>query len=686
MFFFSQISFYSLEKIPPTAITATSTSLMRIGSAIISVLCLFFFVLSLRCTVVLADSSVPWNTTNGVSEFIHATNENKREKTKKGRKKRNRRSPDDSVRLLVKYNANNYGKSYFTIFEGNSLIKEFDLSLSHYSVASITVSNKDVDLFQNNSDFELVEMDHEMRAFVGTTNISIHTTTTVAIGDTNGDNSSSRQLTEQQDYGISMVQANQLTLGDSLIKICVVDTGYGEGHPDLPTAGLHGVEGWNEPLGTYGKWDIDVHGHGTHVAGIIGAVGENNRGVVGVNKDPNKYSLFIAKGLSDTGTSSTSNVLAAVHQCAQNGAKVVNLSLGGTGRSVIAEEVYKDLYDQGILIFAAAGNSASDETNYPASFENVVSVSAVDSNEAKATFSQWNNQVEMVGPGVHILSTVTTNNGTNFTYATRSGTSMATPYVAGVAALVWSHFPSCSNNQIRNALIKTAKDVGPTGCDSTYGHGIVQAKDAYDLLASEGCQAGGQSPSPLSHGSLGGCLQNDNLTAPSPPPSCAKGKTLFQLALLTDDYPEETRWDVQDMTKTIIVSGSGYSSRRSYHHERHCLEDNANYYTFTIYDEFSDGICCSWGNGLYEVKYGEAFVYTGSGNFESEESFSFGSTIDQTLSPSMVPTIKFCYDNPEWTINYKGRIKTCSWVADRPIRRCRYSGAEEFCRMACGSC
>ena len=134
-----------------------------------------------------------------------------------------------------------------------------------------------------------------------------------------------------------------------------------------------------------------------------------------------------------------------------------------------------------------------------------MSVAAVDSNEKRAYFSQYNSQVEIAGPGVSVRSTIPNNNG----YANKSGTSMATPHVAGVAALVWSYFPECTNHQIRGALIKSARDKGAPGCDTQYGHGIVDADAAFELLKNGGCDAGDNTAGP----SPGGCAQ---LAAPTP--------------------------------------------------------------------------------------------------------------------------------------------------------------------------
>merc|ERR1711862_442323 len=140
---------------------------------------------------------------------------------------------------------------------------------------------------------------------------------------------------------------------------------------------------------------------------------------------------------------------------------------------------YKKLYeDDGILFIAAAGNGGSSSKLYPASYPALVSVAALDSNKNTASFSQYNDQLEISGPGVAVTSTFP-NDG----YKTWSGTSMATPHVAGVAGLLWMYFPECKNYQIRNVLAATAEDLGDGGCDTKYGHGLVQAKKAYELLS-----------------------------------------------------------------------------------------------------------------------------------------------------------------------------------------------------------
>ncbi len=163
-----------------------------------------------------------------------------------------------------------------------------------------------------------------------------------------------RRLAENLPYGIDMVNASWVWDQDppaDPIKICVVDTGYDSGHPDLPKEVEHNVKGWHAGIGTsstpYGKWNVDGHGHGTHCAGTIGAIGDNGIGVTSVNPDPSKFQFIITKGLSDGGSGTTANVVSAVEQCVIKGAKVVSMSLGGSGYNPEINAFYEEMYDGG---------------------------------------------------------------------------------------------------------------------------------------------------------------------------------------------------------------------------------------------------------------------------------------------------------------------------------------------------
>ncbi len=287
-------------------------------------------------------------------------------------------------------------------------------------------------------------------------------------------------------YGITMVQANLVSdINATNTKVCVIDTGYQLNHTDLPNTGVSGFA-----FSGHGSWSSDGNGHGTHVAGTMVAL-NNNDGVIGVLPSA-KAGVHIVKIFNDAGNWTTaSNLIQAIQSCKDAGAKVVNMSLGGGSASTTEQTAMTNFYNGGMLLVAAAGNSGNTSLSYPASYDAVVSVAAVDSSRNLASFSQRNAQVELAGPGVAVNSTW--NNGG---YNSISGTSMASPHVAAVAALVWSNHAQCTAPQIRSALNRTAQDRGTTGRDTSFGFGIVQAKAAHDELTNNGCTGGGGTPPP----------------------------------------------------------------------------------------------------------------------------------------------------------------------------------------------
>jgi len=404
-------------------------------------------------------------------------------------------------------------------------------------------------------------------------------------------------------YGISMVQAAELSSGAGIgqVKVCVIDSGLNRGHEDLS---LNLVSGTNNS-GT-GAWDQDRCGHGTHVAGTLAAV-SNSVGVVGVLPNGD-LPMHIVKVFGDScAWTYSSDLITALNTCRTSGARVVSMSLGG-GKPIgpWEERAFNDAYNAGVLSIAAAGNAGNTTLSYPASYNTVVSVAAIDANKAVADFSQKNSQVELAAPGVAVRSTVpyidintlsiaggptfgglhidgsgrtngatgalvdggyctadgawagqvvlcargqnsfkakadnvsagkgvaaviynnvsggfvgTCDDGTGTTcglpaisisqesgqaarshvgvsstvvshitlnasgYEEWNGTSMATPHVSGVAALVWSHNPGWTNAQIRQALQQTAEDLGPAGRDNASGYGLVRARAALCYLS-----------------------------------------------------------------------------------------------------------------------------------------------------------------------------------------------------------
>lgn len=286
------------------------------------------------------------------------------------------------------------------------------------------------------------------------------------------------KMAEEVPYGVTLVQAPDVDNSNvDNQRVCVIDTGYDISHIDLPSAGVTG-----DDFGTdTGPWNTDGNHHGTHVAGTVAAIGGNDEGVVGVVSS-GAMPLHIVKIFDDEGEwTSSSNLIQGVSRCINAGATVINISLGGPGYSELEDNAFNSAFDQGIISVAAAGNDGNTSLNFPASYNNVISIAAVDSAGEHGSYSQRNYQVELAAPGTRVNSTVPDNEYSLFT-----GTSMATPHAAGVAALVWSNYPDCTNQQIRNTLVATALDRGDEGKDNLYGHGIIQAKAASDMLA-QGC-------------------------------------------------------------------------------------------------------------------------------------------------------------------------------------------------------
>ncbi len=315
-------------------------------------------------------------------------------------------------------------------------------------------------------------------------------------------------LAETIPYGVNLTQAVSLAEASvSSVKICIIDSGYDIHHEDLINAGITGDDG----VGTFdsGNWYEDGQMHGTHVAGIIAAVGGNDLGIAGINDEGN-LGIHVVKVFDDDAQwAYGSDLVAAIDQCVASGANVINLSLGGSAPSQLERDAFAAAYSNGILSFAAAGNDGSSNLFYPASYDSVVSVAAIDSSKTVAAFSQHNQQVELAAPGVDILSTMPGN-----TYEMQSGTSMAAPHAAGVATLIWNHYPECSAQQIRQALNASAEDLSTPGWDPHTGYGLIQAHAAFDALTL-GCDGndGPSGPPPVLITPLNNGVTVNNLSA-----------------------------------------------------------------------------------------------------------------------------------------------------------------------------
>ncbi|MCU1677131.1 MAG: hypothetical protein JWM93_1889 [Frankiales bacterium] len=252
----------------------------------------------------------------------------------------------------------------------------------------------------------------------------------------------------------------------------IVDTGIDAAHEDLAgkTAVCGGVTSFGllglfgNPAITDGSKCTDDNDHGSHVAGTIAAVANNGKGVAGVAFNS---PLAICKALDSGGSGTTSGVANCITYLKNKGARVISMSLGG-GSSTTLQQAVQNAYagGNGALLVAAAGNDGNGTLNYPAAYPDVVSVAATDSNDQRASFSNMNSDVEVAAAGVNVLS-VKRGGG----YVAFSGTSMATPHAAGVAALIQGRFPALNAAGVRARLDAGVDDLGVPGRDPSLGFG-----------------------------------------------------------------------------------------------------------------------------------------------------------------------------------------------------------------------
>lgn len=266
-----------------------------------------------------------------------------------------------------------------------------------------------------------------------------------------------------------------LSKGSKEVIVAVVDTGVQASHPDLQGQLL---DGYNAI--TNGSTPDDDVGHGTHVAGIIGALTNNEEGVAGISW----YNKILpVKALDNSGAGTTYSVAEGIIWAADKGAKVINLSLGNYADSQFLHDAIKYAYDRDIVIVSAAGNDNTERPGYPAAYEEVLAVAATNVNGEKASFSNYGDYIDVTAPGESIASTYPDNQ-----YAALSGTSMASPHVAALAGLVRSLNPALTNKEVMDLLISGSVDLGDPGHDKYYGWGQV---DIYKTLQAA---AGGQVP------------------------------------------------------------------------------------------------------------------------------------------------------------------------------------------------
>ena len=280
------------------------------------------------------------------------------------------------------------------------------------------------------------------------------------------------QVGEQ--YAPELVNAGgawETTFGSTDVTIGVVDQGTQYTHPDLEAQfgqvkGRDFVSDDDDPSPRGGN------GHGTHVSGIAAGTTNNATGIAGISNS----SLLAARALGGSGGGGTLSAIAdAIVWCADNGADIINMSLGGGGASQTLRNACDYAFENGALPIAAAGNSGQRGVSYPAGFDSVVAVSAVGPNETLTDFSQYGPGVDVTAPGLNVLSTYPTDD-----YNSLSGTSMACPAAAGVASLALAIDPDLSPQELKDVLTESARDIGLPS--DQQGSGLVDAGAIVDAV------------------------------------------------------------------------------------------------------------------------------------------------------------------------------------------------------------
>jgi serine protease len=269
------------------------------------------------------------------------------------------------------------------------------------------------------------------------------------------------------------------TLGSHDVTVSIVDQGIPYDHPELDDniCGDPGYDFVDDDSDPYPD-DLSTEDHGTAVAGLAAGETDNGRCLAGISES----CLLSARALDESGSGSTSDIADAIQWSADQGAEVINLSLGGGGYNSTMKNAVSYAYDQGSLLVAAAGGSATSSVAYPAAYDECLAVSALDSDDTLASYSNYGSEVELCAPGTNVLVLT---NGTDASCAERrSGTSWATAIVSGCAALARDQW-NVSNVELRRHLKATADDVGLS--PEEQGCGRV---DAYDAVATDPANSG----------------------------------------------------------------------------------------------------------------------------------------------------------------------------------------------------
>jgi thermitase len=268
-------------------------------------------------------------------------------------------------------------------------------------------------------------------------------------------------------WGLANIHASDawnITTGSSAVTIAVLDTGIDSSHGDLSGKVTSAVNFSSSSTA------LDIYGHGTHVAGIAAAATNNSLGVAGLGYNS---TLMNVKVMGDDGSGDYAALIQGITWAADHGAKVINMSLGGTSASASLENAINYAWNKGVVVVAAAGNNANSTPFYPAYYSNVIAVAATDQYDQRAVFSNYGDWVDVGAPGRNIYSTIPSNS-----YQYMSGTSMASPMVAGLSALVMTTISDTNLNGQTNDEARTCILNGAERTVSGIGSGRINAYNA----------------------------------------------------------------------------------------------------------------------------------------------------------------------------------------------------------------
>ena len=316
------------------------------------------------------------------------------------------------------------------------------------------------------------------------------------VGFTNDENSAWHKMNDDADEVI----------------VAVIDTGLDWNHLDISWNNIwvnpgeiaeNGIDddgngfiddmiGWNFFGNDNKPWDHD--GHGTFVSGVIAGTWNNDAGIAGINP---KSKIMVLKALNNFGHTRASFLAASLMYAVDNGARVVNMSVGGEGNTKILTEAIKYANSKGVIVIAAAGNSAVNVENFGfAALDEVIAVASTDLEDKRAVFSNWGAKIDISAPGLDVLSLrarrtdfmdgipgITYQSGAAYVgddnrYYRASGTSFSAPIVAGVASLIVGNNPNLSGEEVKRMLLNSARDVDTPGIDQYTGYGLVDANAA----------------------------------------------------------------------------------------------------------------------------------------------------------------------------------------------------------------